>query len=224
MKAVIGPKAFTEMEAINVNFAAKTTMVLLRTIFSRMQTTPSFVLFCAMVCVFAGIATMVCTATLESPLCGNYNKSEAVYLTVARKALDGKWGKLTDWQRQGYEKLLRVTPIEKSAWITVYNENDPGCNFTTASGRRVSHRVAAMIDKPWATWVLVDLDTGYQLRQVFDTGSRKNIWRAQNPPRKRGKLTRQPAQTWIDLYYSPVQMRMLKNGRNQSWVRPIFIF
>jgi len=141
---------------------------------------------------------------------------------VAYKAVVLEAWDLELWQRQGYEKLLRVTPIEKLAWITVYNEDCPGCNFTTASGRRVSHRVAAMIDQPWATWVLVDLPEGYQLRQVMDTGSRRNIWRAQNPEKCGSK--RPPAQTWIDLYYSPAAMRTLKEKHNQSWVRPIFIF
>jgi len=141
---------------------------------------------------------------------------------VAAKALRGDYDPLEQWQRQGYEKLLTVTPTKKLAWITVYNENCLGCNFTTASGRRVSHRVAAMIDKPWATWVLVDLPEGYQLRQVFDTGSRRNIWRAQNP--EKCDSNRPPAETWIDLYYSPAAMKTLKNGSNKSWVRPIFIF
>ena len=142
----------------------------------------------------------------------------------AAKALAGEFGELEQWQRQGYTKLLYLDkpPTEKLAWITVYNENDPGCNETGASGRHVSHRMAAMIDKPWATWVLVDLDTGYQLRQIFDTGSRRNIWRAQNP--KKCGSSRPPAQTWIDLYYSPAAMRTLKEKHNQSWVRPIFIF
>ena len=141
---------------------------------------------------------------------------------VAEKALDGQFGELAHWQEQGYEKLLRVTPIKKLAWITVYNENDLGCNKTGASGRHVSHRMAAMIDKPWGTWVLVDLDTGYQLRQIFDTGSRRNIWRAQNP--KKCGSNRPPAQTWIDLYYSPSAMLTLKEKHNQSWVRPIYLF
>ena len=142
--------------------------------------------------------------------------SIAVYCQVAKKALAGDFGVLEDWQRQGYTKLLYLDkpPTKKLAWVTVYNENCPGCNFTTASGRRVSHRVAAMIDQLWATWVLVDLPEGYQLRQVFDTGSRRNIGRAQS----------KGAATWIDLYYSPVMMRTLKNGHNQSWIRPIYIF
>jgi len=160
--------------------------------------------------------------------------ADVVYRQVATKALDGRFGPLEPWQRQGYEKLLRLCSsatnnrkgiTRKMAWITVYNEHDKGCNRWTASGREVSHRVAAMIDKPWGTWVLVDLPEGYQLRQVFDTGSRRNIWRAQNPPRDRhGRLVRRPAETWIDLYYSPAAMKTLKNGRDQSWVRPIFVF
>ena len=136
---------------------------------------------------------------------------------VAYKAVVLEAWDLELWQRQGYEKLLRVTPIEKLAWITVYNEYDAGCNRVTASGRKVSQRVAAMIDQPWATWVLIDLPEGYELRQVFDTGSRRNIWRAQNPPRdKHGGLVRLPAETWVDRY--------LPYRSFDSWVRPIHIF
>ncbi len=143
---------------------------------------------------------------------------------VAAKALAGEYGVLEQWQWDGYNKAAHLGEplVGILAWITVYNENCPGCNFITASGRWVSERVAAMIDVKWATWVLVDLDTGYQLRQVFDTGSRRNIWRAQNP--EKCESSRRPAETWIDLYYSPAAMLTLKNKHNQSWVRSIYIF
>jgi len=135
---------------------------------------------------------------------------------IATKVLRGDCPS-EQWQRQGYEKLLRVTPTEYQAWITNYSHTDPGCNRVTASGRKVSQRVAAMIDQPWATWVLIDLPEGYELRQVFDTGSRRNIWRAQNPPRdKHGGLVRLPAETWVDRY--------LPYRSFDSWVRPIHIF
>jgi len=125
---------------------------------------------------------------------------------VAEKALSGDFGTLTDWQRQGYEKLLRVTPKKKLAWITNYSHLDPGCNRTTASGRKVSKRVAAMLDVPFGSYVLIDLPGGYELRQVMDRGSRANLRRAQ----------RRGAVTWCDRY--------LPYRSNRSWVRPIYIF
>ncbi len=127
---------------------------------------------------------------------------------VAAKALAGDFGVLTDWQRQGYTKLLYLDgePEKKLAWITCYSEFDPGCNRTTASGREVSMRVAAMLDVPFATWVLVSLPEGYQLRQVMDRGSRANQGRAE----QRG------ATVWCDLYYPYRSLR--------SWIRPIYLF
>jgi len=129
-----------------------------------------------------------------------------VHQVVAKKALDGRFGELEWWQHLGYEKLLDADPTKKLAWITCYSHLDPGCNRVTASGRRVSQRVAAMIDKPWGTWVLIDLPAGFELRQVFDTGSRRNISRA----RSRGAVT------WVDRY--------LPRRSQRSWVRPIYIF
>jgi len=125
---------------------------------------------------------------------------------AATKALMGDYGTLKPWQELGYEKLLTVEPKPMLAWITNYWSGERGVNRTTASGRTVSSRVAAMIDKPWGTWVLISLPDGYELRQIFDTGSRRNLSRA----RSRG------AQTWVD--------RWVPRRDRQSWVRPVYIF
>ncbi len=133
---------------------------------------------------------------------------------VAVKALRDDFGELSDWQRYGYEKLQVVTPKKQPAWITCYSEFDPGYYRTTASGRRVSMRVAAMIDKPWTTRVLIDLPMGFELRQVFDTSSVLNIGRAQHPWKYGSR--RPPAETWVGRY-SPYQS-------NESWVRSIYVW
>jgi len=146
--------------------------------------------------------------------------SIAVYRQVAKKALRGEFGELQAWQEQGYRKLLTVTPTRKLAWITNYWPGEPGVNHTTASGRKVSSRVAAMLDQHWGTWVLIDLPAGYELRQVFDTGSRKNRHRAQHPEAYSSK--RKPAEVWIDrcLLHRPPTKAL----RDQSWVRNIYLF
>ena len=137
---------------------------------------------------------------------------------VAHKALAGEFGELEWWQRKGYEEIAAGAEAKRyTAWVTCYSHTDPGCNRTTASGMPVSMRVAAMLDQPWGTFVLIHLPGGFELRQVYDTGSRKNRHRAQHPPRdKRGRLVRQPADVWLDRYLPHRSLR--------SWVVPIFVF
>jgi len=128
----------------------------------------------------------------------------------ARKALRGDFGKLAEWQRVGFSRLLENGARKRVAWITCYWTGEPGVNSTTASGRRVERgRTAAMLEPrdgmPYGTFVLVSLPAGYQLRQVWDTGSRRN----------RGRAEGKGAQTWIDLYMP---------GRiGATHIRPIWI-
>ena len=125
---------------------------------------------------------------------------------VAEKAVSGHFGELKWWQAVGYKKLLNSEPEEMLAWVTCYSHLDPGCNRTTASGMPVSGRVAAMLDQPWGTFVLIHLPKGFELRQVYDTGSRRNRWRA----RRKG------AEVWVDRYL-PYQSQ-------RSWVRKVYVF
>jgi len=102
--------------------------------------------------------------------------ADAVYRQVAIKALEGRFGPLEPWQRQGYKKLLTVTPTRKLAWITNYSHTDPGCNRTTASGRKVSRRVAAMLDVAFGTYVLLDLPQGFELAAARGRGVVRQVF------------------------------------------------
>ena len=89
---------------------------------------------------------------------------------VARKALNGDFGELQEWQRSGYARILAEGTVGKTAWVTHYWTGEPGVNNTTASGRRTElGRTAAMLDIPYGTFVLVSLPRGYALRQIWDT-------------------------------------------------------
>jgi len=131
-------------------------------------------------------------------------------LRCATKALRGDFGVLESWQEKGYRRLLQNGARRRIAWVTHYWTGEPGVNSTTASGRRVERgRTAAMLEPrsgmPYGTFVLVSLPSGYELRQVWDTGSRRNKGRAQ----------RKGADTWIDLFVT---------GRtSRTYVRPIWI-
>jgi hypothetical protein len=127
---------------------------------------------------------------------------------VAAKALAGDFGKLDPWQREGYERIAAGHAEKKIAWVTQYSQYE--CSTRTASGRRVeSGRTLAMLDVPFGTCVLIDLPTGFTLRQVWDRGSRRNLPRA----RRKG------AQTWCDIYRDTRSRRVL----NTTWVRPIWV-
>ncbi len=142
---------------------------------------------------------------------------ECVSATVARKALAGTWGKLADWQRQGYERLLQNGTHRRIAWITHYSHTEPGVGYTTASGQRVqAGRTAAMLEPrrqfgglPYGSYVLVTTPTGLTLRQVWDTGSPANMRRA----RSRG------AETWVDIYMSTSSRRAL----NTTYILPVYV-
>jgi hypothetical protein len=115
---------------------------------------------------------------------------------VARKAINGYFGELQEWQRVGYTRILDRGTTEKTAWITPYWIGEPGVDDETASGRKVElGRTAAMLEPRWGeipygTFVLISTAEGHILRQIWDTGSRANAGRA----RRRG------AETWIDIY------------------------
>ncbi len=128
----------------------------------------------------------------------------------AAKALRGDFGPLKDWQRTGYWLFAAGEGKWQTAWITRYWAGEPGVNFTTTSGRRVDHQTAAMLDVPFGTFVLVDLPTGFNLRRVWDRGSRRNISRA----RSRG------ASTWCDLW---VPRNAPYSTRNTTHVRPVWV-
>ena len=124
---------------------------------------------------------------------------------VAQRALAGEFGELATWQRDGYALIALGRGDTQRAWITYYWSGEPGVNRTTASGMGVSSRVAAMLDVPFGSYALVPVGDGYQLRQVYDRGSRANIRRAQS----RG------ASTWIDLW--------VPRPRHQSYVSTIYV-
>lgn len=126
---------------------------------------------------------------------------------VAHKALAGEFGVLADWQKEGYQAIIDHGATRHTAWITCYSSSDPGCNRTTASGRTVSPRVAAMrrSQAAFGTYVLISLPSGMELRQVWDTGSSANIPRAE----------RRGATHWVD--------RWLPYASQRTWVRSIYL-
>ncbi len=131
-------------------------------------------------------------------------------LTVAIKALSGDFGRLTDWQTAGYRNILDHGATRKLAWITAYWTGEPGVGTRTASGKRVSDEVCAMNGIPFGTVVLIDLPRGYEIRVVWDRGSKRNLVRA----RSRG------ASTWVDRYVGRKASRAEKNATH---IRAIWI-
>lgn len=134
---------------------------------------------------------------------------------AAAKALRGDYGRLREWQRIGWQEVMdQGTYPGQVAWVTNYWTGEPGVGTVCASGRRVEvGRTAAMLHSSgrrlrtgeFGYYVVISLPTGYELRQVWDTGSPRNAARA----RKKG------AETWIDRYVPR------RDGR--TWIRPIYI-
>lgn len=134
---------------------------------------------------------------------------------AAAKALGDAYGPLRDWQRVGWQSVMdQGTCPGQVAWVTNYWTGEPGVGTVCASGRQVeTGRTAAMLHNSgrrlrtgeFGYYVVISFPTGYELRQVWDTGSPRNAARA----RKKG------AETWIDRYVSR------RDGR--TWIRPIYI-
>ena len=157
------------------------------------------------------VVAIVIVAYLLGFADGKAHGSESpVWQVVAEKALAGDFGDLADWQEKGYKHIAERGATRKLAWITAYWEGEPGVGSRTASGRRVSSQVCAMLDVKFGTYVLISLPRGYELRQVFDRGSRRNAARAHS----RG------ASVWIDRW---IPRSAPYHEKNATYVRAIYV-
>ena len=138
---------------------------------------------------------------------------------VAHKALAGEFGALAAWQKEGYQAFLADPDgtTRHTAWVTCYSSSDPGCNETTASGRTVSSRVAAMrrSQATFGTFVLISLPSGMELRQVWDTGAKYNIPNVNSEYAGPRNAARRGATHWCD--------RWLSYPSKRTWVRSIYL-
>jgi len=118
---------------------------------------------------------------------------------TACKALRGDYGLLAYWQQVGYQLIADGEGRQHTAWVTYYWTGELGVNRICSTGYTVSNRVAAMRKEQAAPYdfVMVKLPGGYQLRQILDTGSYRNLSRA----RSRG------ATHWVDLWVPQVTNR-----------------
>ena len=132
---------------------------------------------------------------------------------AAARAINGDFGVLEEWQRVGWQRVLdHGTDRPQTAWITNYWTGEPGVGTVCASGRSVeTGRTAAMLHHTgrrlrsgeFGDFYVLELPGGYELRQVWDTGSPANLGRAE----------RRGAVTWLDRYVPG------RDGR--TWIAPI---
>jgi len=93
----------------------------------------------------------------------------------AIKALRGEFGRLKEWQRQGYLSIANGDVTYAKAWITTYYPSEGFYRGKeTRWGIGCSERVAAANKLPPKTYILIPAKGGYILRQVWDTGAKKN--------------------------------------------------
>lgn len=152
---------------------------------------------------------------------------------VAEKALAGQFGKLEHWQKKAYRyALAQDAHISGIAWVTHYTPREGFYRGKAVRwGQGCSERVAAaiMIDRAWyrglpanerdrpgldlsrqvwtGDYVLVDLPTGWQVRQILDTGAMNNLLIA----RRKG------CDIWIDHWTDKESLRM------KSWHCPFAV-
>lgn len=106
----------------------------------------------------------------------------------ARLALNGHYGPLEEWQRVGYQQLLREGVVWADAWVTTYY---PSEGFPRGQGTRwgfpVDERCAAANELPAYSFIWIP---GIGIRQVLDTGADSN----DSVARRKG------ADHWLDLW------------------------
>ena len=152
---------------------------------------------------------------------------------VATKALAGAYGELEDWQHKAYTyALAQNAQISGVAWLTHYTHWEGFYRGKAVRwGQGCSERVAAaiMIDRAWykglpvdkrdrpgldlsrqvwtGDYILTKLPTGWQMRQVLDTGAMSNLPIA----RRKG------CEIWIDHWTDDEALRM------KSWHCPFAV-
>jgi hypothetical protein len=131
-----------------------------------------------------------------------------LFQQCARKALNGEYGRLQEWQRVGYQRGLDIGATRVRAWVTTYY---PSEGFYRGKGTRwgypVSERCAAANRLPARTFVWTN-ETG--IRQILDTGARSNDYRA----------VRKGAELWVD-FWEPTRGSLF--GSDNADVRDIYV-
>ncbi len=143
---------------------------------------------------------------------------------VAKKALAGEFGVLEQWQHNAYTyALAQKATVSGTAWVTHYTPREGFYRGKAVRwGQGCSERVAAaiMIDRSWygglplgkrdrpgldrsrqvwtGDYILVELPTGWQVRQILDTGAMWNLPMA----RRKG------SDIWLDFWTDKESLRM----------------
>jgi hypothetical protein len=108
---------------------------------------------------------------------------------TATLALQGRYGALSSWQREGYTLILqRGATVQGTAWVTHYWAAEGPDGRVDCYGNRCTLRTAAANLLPRKAYVWVS--NPCQIRQVLDCGARRNDRIAQ----------RKGADVWIDLW------------------------
>jgi len=122
------------------------------------------------------------------------------FTQCATKALKGDYGVLADWQAEGYKLgLARGVHSDRTVWLTVYYATEGRDGQIDRRGRKCTLRTAAATSVRENAYVWC-YPPG-ELRQIRDTGSRRNDARAE----------RKGAEFWIDYWY-PSRSRSNVNG------------
>lgn len=131
----------------------------------------------------------------------------AIFNETAEKALAGKFGKLAEWQRVGYQEgadlVGNADRVQvRRAWITTYYPQE-GFTGNGNTGYKVSLRMAAANLLPSFTFVFVPKPT--HLRQILDCGAHYNDRVARADPNTwvpipGGRVKGKGCDFWLDLW------------------------
>lgn len=97
---------------------------------------------------------------------------------TAREALAGRWGKLPEWKRRSYQRVIAegLTVRPGRLWVTHYWPAEGRDGQVDCRGNRCTSRTAACNQLPYGTVVWLQEPCG--LRQILDVGARRNDRRA----------------------------------------------
>lgn len=118
----------------------------------------------------------------------------------AVKALRGDYGTLKPWQAKGYALgLERSVKANAKVWLTVYYGNRRHGQIDRR-GRKCTMRTAAATSIAENAYVWCSPPG--ELRQILDTGSKRND----------GRARRKGAERWVDFWYPSAQTSRVRGS------------
>lgn len=121
------------------------------------------------------------------------------FQNYATRYLSGRFGEVDPRLAKVYRLgLSRGLTANRTVWFTCYYPHEGKQGKIDAHSRKCTSLTAAANEIPQFSWIW---SSEIGLRQITDKGARSNDTLARNPPRRKGRPVRPPAEFWTDVWY-----------------------